>query len=388
MLAMVSDYRAINNQLIGLITTILTIFHLMTIGGIRCDVLERKTKNCLFFFLIYYTITSLFEFDFRSWVSSFMILIIVITPFFLCKYVKRNTVLMKSIVISFFLIWGVFVVLCYKTCSEIPDLARMMTSDRRSFIYILNGGGYPMGYGCAILVTYLYNLLIFNKIRGFALNLFAISGIIFMIITVLVINSFIILLSMLVGIIVSTINRISSISGSKIISYMLFLFIFIIFCFNIRGILNFLIEHTENDFWSKRWTETYASVVLGQNSNHVDTRNYVYQVSIDGFCKSPIVGNGYKFGNIFEKDNMVWVGNHSTFWDTLAQFGLIGGIPLFVFLLYPLRRARKDGEDLVYLLPFYIMLCLNPVLNCYHVMLIIYLIIPCLQKLINTDNIC
>ena len=50
MLAMVSDYRAINNQLIGLITTILTIFHLMTIGGIRCDVLERKTKNCLFFF--------------------------------------------------------------------------------------------------------------------------------------------------------------------------------------------------------------------------------------------------------------------------------------------------------------------------------------------------
>ena len=209
-----------------------------------------------------------------------------------------------------------------------------------------------------------------------------------MIITVLVINSFIILLSMLVGIIVSTINRISSISGSKIISYMLFLSIFIIFCFNIRGILNFLIENTENDFWSKRWTETYASVVLGQNSNHVDTRNYVYQVSIDGFCKSPIVGNGYKFGNIFEKDNMVWVGNHSTFWDTLAHFGLIGGIPLFVFLLYPLRRARKDGEDLVYLLPFYIMLCLNPVLNCYHVMLIIYLIIPCLQKLINTDNIC
>ena len=150
--------------------------------------------------------------------------------------------------------------------------------------------------------------------------------------------------------------------------------------------LGYLIKNTQDEFWNRRWTESYEALILDQNSSHVDKREMVYQLSIDGIIESPIFGNGYKFGNVFNKDESYGVGNHSTVIDTLAQFGIVGGIPLLLFLLYPLINARRKQEDFTYLVPFYVMSCLNPTLRCYHVMVIIYLIIPCAQYLLNKDN--
>ena len=121
--------------------------------------------------------------------------------------------------------------------------------------------------------------------------------------------------------------------------------------------------------------------VFVHRQGHVDERERVYQISIDGFIKSPVFGNGYKNGNAFESEGTNGIGNHSTVLDSLSQFGIIGALPLFLFLLYPWRRARSKGEDWGYIIPFFIMACLNPVIKCFHLMVILFLIIPCMEMI-------
>ena len=106
----------------------------------------------------------------------------------------------------------------------------------------------------------------------------------------------------------------------------------------------------------------------------------MYDRSIDGFLENPIFGNGYKFGNVFNTDDDSGVGNHSSIMDSLSQYGIIGSIPYFLFLLYPWKRSKKYKYDSYHLVSYYTLLFLNPVFNCYHTMLIVYFIIPALEK--------
>jgi hypothetical protein len=324
----------------------------------------------------------------QEWGTTLLIYLMAFTPFFYNTNlsIKKDSAQMRTLVVAFFIIWNVFLYLCFTTCIEIPNLARMMTSDRGSYSSIINGGGYYMGYGSSILTTYLYSKLIWGEFRKPITRLAIVLEIFFMIATILVINSYIILISMVAGIVVASIDRIARTAQSQFFSYFIASILLLILLFNYTGVLKFLSGTVSNEFWNSRIVETYESAVFSEDSDHVGERERVYQISIDGFFKSPLFGNGYKNGNVYEGEGHNNIGNHSTVLDSLSQFGIIGSIPLFLFLLYPLRKRRRDGGAWVHLVPFLVMAFLNPVLKCYHVMLILFLIIPSLEVITKERN--
>lgn len=382
MLAMISDYKVLCN-IVGSITTIVTLLYLLLNKARGVQPLEKRTKLFAILFLSYFTITSLFQFDVQQWGINFMVYLMVITPFFLNTHLElnRELKLTKTFVYSFFVIWNVFLVLCFVSCLLIPNLARMMAAERGSFYSVINGGGYYMGNGSAILIAYLFNSLLKGEIKGKLLKLLSVLEILLMIATILVINSFVIFVSMIVGLTFVTINGCFKSRNYKILSYLLFSIVGVVIYVNLSSILGYIINNTNNEFWNKRFEETYEAVVNDDNSAHVDSREAVYQISIEGIISSPIFGNGYKTGNAFDTEGRGGVGNHSSILDSLAQFGVIGSLPLFLFLFYPLLRARDRKERWEHLIPFFIMAFLNPVFKCFHVMVILFLIIPSIERI-------
>ena len=390
MLVMISDYKAISN-LVGSITTIIALLIIIFNKKYNYSRIERGGFYYICFFLLFYSSTSIFHFEAHSWFTGVMVYVMVFTPFLVLLHLQHteNIASMKFLVFCFIIIWDVFLVLCFTTCLVFPGLARMMASQRTLFLDVINGGGYPMGYGSAILATYLLSKLLHGEFKGIVVKVFVVAEILFMAMTILVINSFIIIFSFLTGSLLVVVSIVTRSRKSAVLSYCLTGIILLVIGLNIGGILKLLMENTQDEFLQKRWEEVYYSVAEDENSNHVDAREYVYQKSIAGFINSPIIGNGYKTGNVYtnNKDEDSGIGNHSSVLDALAQFGLIGGIPLLLFLLYPLKFAKIKKYDLLHLVPFYIMSCLNPTIRCYHVMLIVYLIIPSMETLFGEKKI-
>ena len=98
-------------------------------------------------------------------------------------------------------------------------------------------------------------------------------------------------------------------------------------------------------------TETLNATVSG--------RKNAYDTSITSFLRSPIIGN---LGSV-EKVS----GGHSTFLDTLAATGLLGGCLLFLILRYyysrillSFRSSRAFGYALLSFILFLILSVLNP----------------------------
>lgn len=382
MTVMISDYKVICN-IIGSVCSSFMILYVYIKGGISFSGLEKKSIKYILFFLLYYTITSLFAFNFNYWITYLLYYIILFTPFLLCKYVTTNfsKKTLKFIVFIFFVVWTAFCLICLKSCIDYPALAREMTANRKMFEYVINGGGYYMGYGSAVLSVYLFERLINGHISNLFYRLYSLGLIALMIVLIFYINSYVIFVATSLGFGVCIVGKISRNTGARVISYLIIGILALILYLNVSNILTFMIDNTKDPFWNKRFTETYEAIVLKQNSNHVDSREEVYQISIDGIKQSPIFGVGYKYGNVFDHDSTHGVGNHSSILDTLAQYGIIGGLPLFLFLFYPWRKNSLLHNPRYYLIPFYAMLYLNPIFTCYHTMFLVYLLIPILQNL-------
>ena len=382
---MISDYKVLCN-LVGSIATLMLLIY--TQGYCGDDYYENKNTRYYVLFLVYYTITSLFNLNIYSWFVYLLFYLILFCPFILYRYIEnsRNISLVKVILVIFFVIWTVFCILSVKSCIEVPDLARLMAAYRPSFKNVINGGGYPMGYGAVILSTHLLYLILNNKIKSRLIRWLVFGELILMLFMVMLINSFIILCGLLIGYGIIILNRITKNSKSRLFTYFFFGIVAIVVCVFIGEILLFIADNTTDDFWHKRWMETYNSIINGNDSNHVEERQLMYQISFDSFLQSPIFGVGYKFGNVFSLGDFTYIGNHSTIIDSLAQYGIIGATPLFLFLLYPLKRNIMLGHDSSYLVPFALMSCLNPIFHNFHPILIVYLIIPLTQLLIQDDE--
>ena len=307
MLALISDYKALSN-LIGSITSAITLLFIIATPKKRNAPLERKTVLYLFLFLAYFIVSSFANFNPNKWGVTIMVYIMVFTPFFLFSHLCRvnDYALSKYLVSGFFVIWTFFLVLCFWTCYQIPDLARMMASERATYYNIINGGGYYMGYGSAILTPYLFNSLLKGEIKNSWMRVFVVLEIALMIATVLVINSYVTLVALVAGLVLVVINRIAKTSNSKIFSYVIIGGLLLILYLNSASVLSYLISKTENEFWNRRLEETYDSVVNKDDSEHVDERERVYQISWKGFLQSPLFGNGYKNGNAYEGEGAIF----------------------------------------------------------------------------------
>ena len=79
----------------------------------------------------------------------------------------------------------------------------------------------------------------------------------------------------------------------------------------------------------------------------IGERFSLYSISILNFFEAPIFGKGT--GILFKT-----FGNHSTILDILAKYGIVGGVPLFIYYIYPMKnillkfnKTNKTGYRLL-----------------------------------------
>jgi len=103
----------------------------------------------------------------------------------------------------------------------------------------------------------------------------------------------------------------------------------------------------------------------------------LYAKSIDVFCSSPFLG---EIGNA---DTYYSIGRHSAWFDLLGAFGLIGGLPIFVYLLSKMShmiKLWKSNEYVNYLviIQLYILFLgfINPIIYSYEIGFVFFLLVP------------
>ena len=69
-------------------------------------------------------------------------------------------------------------------------------------------------------------------------------------------------------------------------------------------------------------------------SSDIGTRMYLYGISISNFIETPIFGKGT--GVLYDT-----YGNHSTFMDAFAKYGLVGAIPFIMYYFVPIDKMRS-----------------------------------------------
>lgn len=389
MAVMISDYKAICN-IVGAACSVLIIG--VILYSKRFVISFSPVIKCIFFFTLYYILTSLIKGSLDAVLTSVLYFNIEFTCIYLIEYLTNDNHYSynderfdRTIVKWFFIIWDVFCVIAIVYYNMIPDLARQMAAYRASYVNLIIGGGYPMAYGSVVLGVFLFQILIEKKVSG-KLVLPVIAEIVLLTILVYFTNSFICMIAMLFGWIICYIR--SKITGSTFIIIAIIVGVFgIVIYVNIDAILTGILALVKNEFIHERIQELYESIVLDQTSFHLNKRSSLYQMSFQSFCEHPLFGVGYTYGNDGALNRLNGVGSHSTILNTLGQYGIIGSIPMFGILLYPIKKAVELGESPFYLFSFFVMLALNPSFSTYHLVLIAYLIIPLIIRLINKEKL-
>ena len=385
MAVMVSDYKAICNK-VGAVCTLLLMLLLIYYyhGKLSYPRLERRLMLSVVLFLSYFTLTSLIKGSIANTVESVIYYLIEFSSIFMILYFEKNgdNEGQKILLVIFFFLWDVFCLLSIYTYIKSPSIARLMAAYRSSYSSMIIGGGYPLAYGSAILGVYLLQNIIEYKNQNRNFRIAAIAEIALLTILVYFTDSFVILVSMLLGYLLCIFRH--TFKGSFYIISMVSLFVItLVIFFNIQSVLEWLLNINNNDFIEKRLYEWYNLVANDVTSYHLDKRSGLYEMSIQTFLQHPIIGVGYKFGNLGSLQRTFGVGAHSTILDSLAQYGLVGSIPLFSIILYPFHRNGEKKYSSIYLLVFAFMLFLNPCFTTYHCLLIVYLIVPLLQKFLE-----
>ena len=388
MTVMISDYKIISNK-VGAVCTLLIMFLLLIYnhGKVSYQKFESRLVLSIFAFLTYYTATSLINGSVVNLFETLLYFLIEFSSIFIYLYfLKKGSLANQNILLLiFFIVWDFFCIIAIINYLSTPNLARLMAAYRASYASLIIGGGYPMAYGSAILSVYLLQTFLENKYIGGIYRFLIILEMLLLTVLVYFTNSFVILISMLLGYILCLVRH--SVKGSLYIIPMVFLFtVLLVLYLNIDSVLEWLINITDNEFIEKRLYEIYNLVANDVTSFHLGKRSDLYKMSIDSFMQYPIFGVGYSFGNLGSLQRSNGVGAHSTIFDSLAQYGLLGAIPLFGIILYPYFHNRNMKFSSTYLISFMLMLFLNPCFTTYHCLLVVYLIIPIMQSIIEAKK--
>lgn len=154
------------------------------------------------------------------------------------------------------------------------------------------------------------------------------------------------------------------------------------------AIFGFLADNVDSTNLSLRFRELANSFSLQGNSIDSDMgyRSYLYQISFFSFLESPLIGSG--IGKIY-----VTYGNHSTLLDAFAKYGIVCGIPFFLYYYRPLMFIQNlmDNRYVVYykvsIFVFLVIALLNRA-DTRATYAVLYIVIPLLIKhfLINANN--
>ena len=354
---------------------------------------NTKSVAWLILFLGYYFITSIIEGDIVYTLEYVIIYACLYGTAFQSKYYlyRNNTRELRMLVNVLVLAFVAFSLAAIIFYMLYPSAARTLAADYYAFDNIAIGGGYSIAFGASILAIFLFELLL--RKRSYDRRLFLRFLVLFVLFEFLLIKteSTTTLIASLVGIISAPLvlaYRSNNVKGGKIIVTALLMIALLIFVINMNEIGRSIVQLTMNstdNVMLRRFNRIglklqYQGVMTGY-TNYVDERFSTITSSWNTFLKHPILGVGYKCGNIYSLLPQYGVGTHSELFDTLAQHGIIGSAFWLMFIYRSIRGQLRHGNSKAWIYPFIIMLIFNP-FRSFHGFVVIFFIIPVMEYLL------
>lgn len=359
------------------------------------NAIMNKTIGFLALFLLFYFISSIFVAEFIYTMEYIMVFLtfygVVIQYNY--YYYRNNIRDIQLGVASIFLSFIIFAIKAILFYIDNPSAARILAGNYYAFDMLAIGGGYAIAFGSAILIAFLFEMLINYKYKGSKLQVPVIIAIIILFYLLIQTESTITILSAVIGMVFAIIRKLFN--GKKqtrnlvrrVLASLLIIVIAIVVLFNINNIGRQIMHMTSNSMDNVLSRRVYRIAekmyYLGtdiDSENYVNVRWNTVKESWETFVANPLLGIGYKCGNIFSSLQNNGVGTHSEFADMLAQHGIIGSFGFFAFLISALNRQSKKCNCRAFLLTLIMMMLLNP-FRYFHGYIVIFFLIPMLDHL-------
>lgn len=157
----------------------------------------------------------------------------------------------------------------------------------------------------------------------------------------------------------------------------------IILSFYYMDIALWIIDITSesNDIVFSRVGEIALKLAYGEaatGTGDLDARLSIIKTAIGSFWNSPIIGNGYQYGYIFDYSTLYGIGNHCEWLDALAAMGIVGGIPyllIYIFAVLEERKYNNKRSSYAYIIVLFMLGLLNPFRTYQSHLVVFYVII-------------
>lgn len=387
---------------------IFALFALWTLLAVVEDVnafskaLSSKSVLWLSLFLVFYIMTSFMLSDLvyiLEYVAVYLFLYGVYIQY--RYYLVRNRTkeigfICKMIILAFI----IFAVMAIQFYTINPSAARTLAADFYAFDNIAIGGGYSIAFGSALLVVYLFELLLRENIIKKKMLILVL--IILFSVLVIKTESTTTIIAMVVGLVYGWIRKIyygNDIHKNKhniykkLIAIGIIILLTVLILVNISAIgewiMNITSSSVNDNVVARRFNKIAEKLYYfgsgGSSDNYVDERFGTVVMSFNTFLKNPLIGVGYQCGNVFSNLGKVGVGTHSELTDTFAQFGVIGGGFWLAYLLSSLRSCGRFSKIKGYYLTLVILLVFNP-FKAFHGYIVLFFLIPAINYLIMKNK--
>lgn len=279
-----------------------------------------------------------------------------------------------------------------------PSAARTLASNYYVFDTIAVGGGYRIAFGSAILLVGIFEMVLNGRLGTTTLSkivwLLAVALLVFLLVKT---ESTITLIAAVTGLAIAAVNKFAygkegesrGLNTRKMIGTMLIMLLLLIIFLNINNIgeaiINFFgddMDNVLNRRFYRIGEKLYYFGREGDVHNYVDSRLDTVKSSWNTFLQYPLLGVGYKCGNILQPLSEYGVGTHSTVFDALAQHGIIGASMFFAFLYTVIKKAHSTVRSIGCLGTLLIMMVLNP-FSYFHGYFVAFALLPMLGHLCN-----
>ena len=272
--------------------------------------------------------------------------------------------------------------------------ARILARNRLAYGDLAIGGGYGLAYGCALLGVTIISIIACRRESQFRIKL--IYSIIIVLCTLIVIQtrSSVTLVSYAICIAVAVIFRrveglqyqksFSSRLGSLGVSLVLVILIFL----NLSYIGRFLLQLSgsiDSIVGQRLASLAYAIIGEGDGGYAIGRLSLPFE-SFKVFLSHPLIGVAYLHGNGFISSAQFGVARHCEWADTLANYGLIGGLPyiyIYVKLVITLKKYKEIGK--AWVLCLFLLGMFNP-LRANQAHFVIFFVIPALCTLYRSKE--
>ena len=382
---MLTGIKGIVNYLsFGLLILIFLIYYLGTKKG---KLHLNSAIVCFIMFIVFYIFTSLPNINTNYFLTYTSYYVLAFSPLMLLQSLidADDEQLIKCTLFFGLVVWFAIAIISTAFYISHPSVTRLIAGGRSEYANSIFGG-YQLAYGSALLLVYLLQFLTDSQL-GRKYRIICWIACIVLFVEIYLTESTLTTFATIIGIIAWVFldrkdpakRKRSNLILGTILLAILFSYIYYYVSGHLYEISSWLSSHSDAVI-NRRLSEILNRVFYSQASGHYTKRTDTLRNSFSLFIQSPLIGWGYKYGNVFSEGQHYGIGNHSEVLDALARYGLIGGIPFLCTYLFAMRDYCKKRISLVFTI--FVLMFFNPFLY-FQSQIPIFYFIPLMEYLVK-----